>query len=65
MSALLLSYGQVAALLGVCRKTVERRVRRDPKFPKPVTVGTDRIHRFHRSEVEKWIADLPRVQAAS
>ena len=56
--ARLLTVGQVAWELGLSVATVQRLAKTSPDFPAPIVVGGQQ-HRWHRSDVEEYIASRP------
>lgn len=51
----LLTYGAVAALVGLSSRSI-RRMAADGRFPAPVAVPGLRAPRFKRSAVDAWLA---------
>ena len=49
-----LNRGELAQLSGVCTRTVERLIRRDPTFPKPLRVSRRRL--WIEGDVLIWLA---------
>ena len=61
MNDRLIRRDEVQQMCGISRSELYRQVA-DGRFPRPVRVGL-RAVRWRRSEVEAWIAGLPRTTA--
>lgn len=58
----LITMKELCSRLQVSRSSVERAVRADPNFPQPRTLPGGRLVRFVETEVDAYIASLPRAK---
>ena len=60
----LLDYADLEHMTGVGRRSLQRWTR-EGTFPHPVLLGRGAISRFRRTDVLKWLAELPNKAGAA
>ncbi len=62
MAKVILRLPEVIARIGLSRSSIYLRIKDDPSFPKPVSLGARAIG-FYSNELERWIDSRTRAKA--